>query len=261
LFVSPHLDDVALSCGGIVGRHVEANQSVVVATCFAQAPQPSSPLTSYAKSFHRECGVGELDTERLWQLRQAEDAAAAQLLGAHHLWLAYHDAIYRGDRYCSDEQLFGQLHPDDGPLVEQLAAEIVSLWRGTDRATVYLPLGVGGHADHQICFGAGARLREAGASVWYYEELPYALSSRDAVARRVSEVRPTLTARSVDITAHVDRRVNAIAAYTSQLPLMFESRDAMAALVREFAGTYARDPGRYAERLWSTSDDMPGGLA
>ncbi len=45
LFIAPHFDDVALSCGGEVARLVAAGETVSIVTVFAGVPPAAMPLT------------------------------------------------------------------------------------------------------------------------------------------------------------------------------------------------------------------------
>ena len=51
VFVSPHLDDVVLSCSGAICALREQGERVLVTTLFAGDPQP--PFSPLAQSFHQ----------------------------------------------------------------------------------------------------------------------------------------------------------------------------------------------------------------
>src|SRR5579883_373196 len=119
LFVSPHFDDVALSCGGTVAREARDGRALVV-TVFAG--EPADTLTSFAEFQHRRWGA----LDDAVATRRREDRAAMEALGADYHWLDFPDAIYRGDLYRSDEDLFGSVKAPDEPLQQTIAAALRS---------------------------------------------------------------------------------------------------------------------------------------
>src|SRR5262249_35246781 len=93
LFVAPHLDDVALSCGGLVRRLTAGGERVLVATVVTADPPAEMPLTRLARRHHVGWGLGDAP----FGARCREDLAAAGLLGAASVHLGLLDAIYRLD--------------------------------------------------------------------------------------------------------------------------------------------------------------------
>ena len=51
VYLSPHLDDAVLSCGGMIHRQAQAGERVVVVTVCAGDPPPG-PLSDFARSLH-----------------------------------------------------------------------------------------------------------------------------------------------------------------------------------------------------------------
>jgi hypothetical protein len=102
--------------------------------------------------------------------------------------LPFLDAIYRGEGYLSDAALFGRSSPPTPPLVEQIAATIAALPEVALSAlpTVYVPLAIGDHVDHQLVYRAGNSWpRGAGA------RSPTKTSPmRSSVARPLAAARP-----------------------------------------------------------------------
>jgi LmbE family N-acetylglucosaminyl deacetylase len=251
LFISPHLDDVALSCGGRVSQRAAAGDSVLVTTVFTEHQTEETELV---RAFYDVCGVAAAQRDRFWETRRVEDANAVRILGASHLWLSYADAIFRGP-YRIGAEAFGahaRIKPEEATFVDGVAQHLCSLWRATEHATVYLPLGIGCHVDHQICYAAAPALRAAGARVLHYEDFPYALEP-DVRVRRQKEC-PELHSTVVDVTDHIERRVEAIACYVSQLSMLFGSRR-YDELTRQFAAGQAERPGRYAEVFWGIDQE------
>src|ERR671924_35132 len=54
VYLSPHLDDAALSCGGAIARHSSAGARVLVVTICTALPSPEGPFSSFAEEQHRQ---------------------------------------------------------------------------------------------------------------------------------------------------------------------------------------------------------------
>ena len=239
VFVAPHPDDVALSCGGLIASLRELGQNVTIVTVFsgngsndgpdavpARGPRlrlegacgrrprrstapASCPTTRSApawladedgleatqvdadqaakrfwqrSSWYRRASIrneslagqpviDDLSTQGAVLTEEVVDAAAAGDLMARRrlederfayfaeasvVFLDLPDAVFRG--YEGDDQLLGAPRADDTAPYDLLRREIARL----EPQKVYLPLGVGGHVDHQLCrdVGVGAAQRE-----------------------------------------------------------------------------------------------------
>ena len=111
--------------------------------------------------------------------RRLEDERFAYFAEASIVFLDLPDAVFRG--YEGDDELLGTPRADDDAPFELLRQEIARL----EPQKVYLPLGVGGHVDHQLCREVGVRLLQEGRRwvmpgpdyagiVTFYEDFPYA---------------------------------------------------------------------------------------
>lgn len=261
IFLAPHLDDAALSCGGTIYQLGRAGGEVVVITAMAGKPGLHA-LSDLARRLHKLMG----GAEQVVGGRRAEDAAAMDILGARRELLPYLDALYRPAkpgswRYPTMSSLFAPVHADDRELIGDIADAIVAR---TDPASdrYHAPLGVGGHVDHRLVNAVGHELARHGAKVWFYEDYPYAepdyrhvgthaqpvaLDGVLATSRHrhlVSEIQP-LSA------ADIEARIASICAYESQLPMLFGDRVAVTARVAAFAGSRGTDGP--AERFWRPS--------
>lgn len=250
LFVAPHPDDVALSCGGTVAMLARTAAPIVVSV-FAGAP--GGEASDFARMQHERWGVR---ADEVSARRRDEDRCAARELGERVAprWLDFLDAIYRDTRYDSDDALFGELLPEDLPTIDALVSALEPLVAGE----VFVPLGVGNHVDHQLAFRAGRRLAARGATVWAYADLPYALGKS---ARSLTERLAMGTVREVRVTP-VDedawqRRCRAIDCYASQLPVLFrdhgDHRVALDGYLRATGG------GARAEAAWRVLPSRQGG--
>ena len=350
VFVAPHPDDVALSCGGLISSLREIGQNVTILTVFSGSGSNGGGLTGYQRealgfgtkalwpnteafnraSIRADQPGGEADAEwaadedrldatqedadasakRFWQRaswyrrasirnkslagqavmddvstqgalytddlleaatageiiakRRVEDERFAYFAEASVVFLDLPDAVFRG--YEGDDQLLGPVRPDDDAPIGILRREIARL----EPQSVYVPLGVGNHVDHQLCRDLGVALLaeprkwvmpgpDWAGKVVFYEDFPYAwwnnFQSLDelpegALAGIPREV--MLTPRYADISDQLERKVRGISMYESQLDRLFGGAKEMAAGVRQHAtavGTVGR-VGAAAERYW-----------
>jgi LmbE family N-acetylglucosaminyl deacetylase len=350
VFVAPHPDDVALSCGGLIASLRELGQSVSILTVFSGNGATES-LTPYQRdalgfgtktiwpateAFNRANILADYPTEALppwaaeddrldatqaeadgaaksfWQRsswyrrasirnrslagqpviddlptqgavlteevidaaaagesmakRRIEDERYAYFAEASIIFLDLPDAVFRG--YASDEELLAMPRADDIAPFELLRREIVRL----EPQTLYLPLGIGGHVDHQLVREAGMRLLDeprdwvmpgpdwAGRIV-FYEDFPYAWWER---FRHISDFPPdqlaslppdiSLVPSYADITDQLERKITGIRIYESQTARLFGDVREMAATVRRSGRAVAELGGvsGTAERYWAT---------
>lgn len=254
VFLAPHYDDVALSCGGMVAlrsgmyRAGGAGEAApLVVTIFGGTPAVDN-LTVFARWQHERWGTEGHDTVAV---RLEEERAAAAALGCRTGSLTHLDAIYRGDQYLSDEALFGPILPADCALVERVAEDVATLPEVTSpaHATLYVPLAIGNHVDHQIVYRVGQVLAARGLCVFAYEDFPYAVLG-DERERRICAIRAELGAPEVvAIADHLDQKIAAIAAYPTQLPTIFRFTDDWRAAVVAWANEVGGAAG-VAERFW-----------
>lgn len=266
-FLSPHYDDIALSCGGTAALLARAGLRPEINVTCGAAPNPDQPPSAFARTLHRQWG---LSAAEVITVRREEETAAAALLGATWRCLSLSDAIYRGSSYQTGEQLTGSVAAGEDTLPGRLVNELLEHTAGGGRVRYYAPLGIGGHVDHQVCFAAGVALAAVGHEVWFYEDLPYALVL-GAGERRLADIAATWAATApaplataqlrpiarVDISAVWEIKINAILAYPSQMPSVFRqaapagSREAIAATLRGYA--MRAGDGVPAEQLWHLS--------
>lgn len=247
VFVSPHFDDVVLSCGGTVAMLVAAGVSpTVVTVCGGEITDEL--LSGFARWKHSRWGIESIDD--VLTARRSEEARAAATIGYRGRALGFPDAIYRGERYSADLELYATPKEPEAGLVRLIAEEIRSLPEWTDDTTVYVPLAAGAHVDHQIVHEAGQRLAEAGVTVYAYEDTPYAIHTPDGVTRRLADLGSRVgLAQTVPLGRHLGDRLAAIAAYGSQVPVIFRYTNDWQGSVREHALDVGDGLGP-AERFW-----------
>src|SRR6266481_5634367 len=170
IFVSPHPDDAVLSCGGTIAWLADAGRRPIVVTVFSGEVMEEM-AGDLARWKHARWQMSDVDDVR--RRRDAEDRAAAAAVGADPVFLGYPDAIYRGDRYQSDQELYGgHVVRSDQGLVELISQEVARLPGCTAQSEVFVPLAIGSHADHLLCFAAGESLARTGRRVLAWEDVP-----------------------------------------------------------------------------------------
>ena len=348
VFIAPHPDDVALSCGGLIASLRELGQNVTILTVFSgsgggnglspyqrealgfgsKAMWPSSEafnrdsiLPDYAvgpgwltsdsaleatqadadqaakrfwqrSSWYRRASIhaeslagqpvmddlstqGAVLTEELVDAasagdlmarRRLEDERYAYFAEASVVFLDLPDAVFRG--YEGDAELLGAPRVDDTAPFDLLRQEIARL----EPQKVYVPLGVGGHVDHQLCRDVGLALLSEGrrwvmpgteytGKLVFYEDFPYAHWNEFG---RLEELGPDVFAglpdsvslfpTYADIGDQMERKIRGIELYESQIERLFDSPRDMADAVRTYGATLGilGEVDGPAERYWVT---------
>ena len=220
IYLSPHFDDVAFSCGGLIWEQVEAGHTVSVWTVCAGEPPPG-PISPYAQSLHERWGTGQ----EAVAVRRAEDLLSSGRMGASSQNFSIPDAIYRRSPvddeylYTSDAELFIELRRVESQMVESLRDELnQSLPQDFE---LVCPLALGGHVDHRLVRSAAEGL---GVPMWYYADYPYTSSPEDDLDEHDQGMLPRLypvSERGLEIWQH------AVAAHSSQISTFWSSTDEM----------------------------------
>lgn len=240
LYVSPHLDDAALSCGGRISRDIASGDDVLVLNIFTADP-PEEGLSPLAARYHGEWSNGSSS----YQVRRQEDVAAMRALRCRYINAGLLDAIYRrgddGEVYQSNLELFAKSTPAwDFTVREQIRTTLARMFQSRHWTTVYAPLGVGGNVDHIQVRDALLSLRKdiPNTEIMLYEEIPYVLgrypwpeydSTEEALKRSPLSLEADVASVSLD-----DKKL-AIDAYTSQLQGLFGSMEAAIQKVEAYA--------------------------
>ena len=198
--------------------------------------------------------------------RRIEDELFAYFAEAAVVFLDVPDAVFRG--YEGDDELLGSPRLDDDAPLDRIRREIARL----EPQTVYVPLGIGNHVDHQLCREVGIALvgeprswvmpgPEWAGNVVFYEDFPYAWwhgfdrleqlpdGALDGLGTSV-----LLAPQYADITDQLERKIRGAAIYESQLDRLFGGEHEMAAAMRAYGTKTAELGGRggAAERYWHT---------
>ncbi len=258
LFLSPHYDDIPLSSGATVRLLANNGHTPKTIVVFGSEPDPEQPLSRFARKLHDAWG---LRSEEVIAGRRAEEHAASAILGAHSRVLPFRDAIYRGEVYISNDDLFGSPAAAESSLPGEIVASLGLTTTPDPAARIYAPLGIGHHVDHQTVFRAATELASRGWEVWFYEDIPYALKP-NALSLRLDHIGETTKFEPVArIPVHFawEQKLDAILSYPSQLETVFRSyvgvgatREEISAALRAYA--QAVGDGMLAERFWRLSD-------
>lgn len=239
VYLSPHLDDAALSCGGQIAARTRAGQRVVVVTVFA-ADEPAEAPSDLVRGLHEAFAV----TRGVVAARRAEDEAACACLRCEGVRWAESEGIYRVQPptgaaiYPTIEALFGAVSPLDDALTARLAERMGEL---PPAAEVFAPLGVGGHVDHLVVRAAAQRA--FGGRLEYYEDYPYV--QRPLALRRAIGWGQGWRSRVAAFGAEdLEDKIRSIACYGSQVKPLFGNH----ARFRRRVEAHCRQRG--GERLW-----------
>lgn len=242
IYLSPHCDDVAFSCGGTIGTYQAQGLHQLVVTLFAGDPQP--PFPPLAQAYHQLWQIPEGVSP--YHIRRAEDEQAMSALGVDYLWLNWPEVIYR----VPDLSDFSDINDDHAdlqhdPIFPVLCQWLVDLHVTYPAATIVVPLGVGGHRDHRIiCYVALNALDHA--SILFFEDFPY-VAYLPEVARELARSYH-LAPLEVDISQCLQLRIQAASLYQSQHAMLFYPPSSYQELIREYA--YRDDQHRFVERYW-----------
>ena len=218
--------------------------------------------------------AGQGSTEPIdWD--SADEAAKRKVSEERFAWLMETSVVFldlppaQSRGYSGDADLLGSVREDDVSPDQLLYEEIVRL----EPQSVYFPLAVGNHVDHQIVRDVGLNLLGQGRR-WvmpgpnfvgvlsFYEDFPYAWWSDYAGPVTPGQFDLDLPAgvgidaMYADITDMIDRKIAGInlGAETQRL---FESRSAMVDDVYGYGArmAVAGHQAGYAERYWATTEE------
>jgi LmbE family N-acetylglucosaminyl deacetylase len=244
IYLSPHLDDVVLSCGAIIWDQVRRHESVKIWTIFAGDP-PQKEFSPFAREIHKRWNTGP---EEAVSTRRAEDRLACERLQVIPLHLSYLDCIYHNSSGTAqplienNEDLFQNLPDSEQPLVDEIAQQLRQVLPAA--CTLVIPLAIGNHIDHQIVRRVGKILKH---SAYYYADFPYSSNHPEEIHDRAPVNSPTyhfpLNNQSLAVWQY------AVEAYTSQLSSFWPSLNEMYEAVEAYAKS------AIGNCLWQANND------
>jgi len=215
IYLSPHLDDAALSAGGLIYDQTQSGMPVEIWTFMCGDPhlKECSPL---ADALHKQWGFTDAaDTSRG---RRQEDLKAASILGAKAVHFDFLDCIYRRDsngKWLYEEKIFIPPLQEDDALRSEIA-EAISQHLLPDDVLV-CQLSVGSHVDHILVRQAAELL---GRQLTYDIDMPYVLYRSDEFEAKSAGMKESIHRITA---AGLERWQEAVVAYKSQLPSLHES--------------------------------------
>ncbi len=252
VFLSPHYDDAALSCGGLIYQLKQRGESVLIITVMGGDPPQPPPDTPIVRDLHQRWQAGDDPVAT----RRQEDAAAAVILGAHTGIFNFPDCVYRVSAegvalYPTEESLWGKVHPDDPALNALMAMGDWPL--NVPPKVIYAPLGVGDHVDHKLVRNWGIWLSKQGRTVKFYAEYPYTARNPQALEQALAAFKmalPPVPLQPESVQLHdedVTAKLRAIAAYQSQISTFWQDVADMERATR----AAMLEAGASVERYWS----------
>jgi LmbE family N-acetylglucosaminyl deacetylase len=212
IYLSPHLDDAALSAGGLIYDQTKSGIPVEIWTFMCGFPPEDEELSLWAQVNHFTWGFSS--AEEAIRSRRVEDMNAADILGAKAVHFDFLDCLYRRGRDGS--WLYDDIklppHEDDADLPSQIAEAISS--RITRDDVLVCQLSVGSHMDHVIVRQAAQLL---GRPLIYDIDIPYLFNKPEELAPKSAGMKEKVHAVT---EAGLKSWQDAILAYTSQISLL-----------------------------------------
>ncbi len=251
LFVSPHLDDAVLSCGGLISKEVRLNNSeVYVLNIFTGLPEANN-LSDAAIQFHQSCGLGPNAIE----IRRKEEIAASKELGFIPLFLDQFESQYRFNEigkhfYASFDEVFEGKAEKEGKLISILEQEIADIQEKNRFDAIFIPLSIGNHVDHVITRKSIENLSKTNLftdKIKYYEDMPYAHQGVQGSPYIDNSLSPAL-----ELIHDIDyqRKLHAIGMYASQARMLWQDKDHMIKVYEEYSSFISNQTEVYYERYW-----------
>ncbi|PWF44001.1 PIG-L deacetylase family protein [Massilia glaciei] len=233
VILSPHLDDAALSCGGLL-HALQGVPTLVVTLCSGNPP----PLVSVDGASKTPARRGHVSP----RIRRAEDVAAMRAIEAAYVHLSFPDAIYRRGPtgkliYPSARGRWIAPRDDDAAHIEELFQLLRRICLDLGPILLVSPMGIGDHVDHQITARVAMRLAAAaaGAKLLFYEDFPYVADPHsgrggDGPEAALARLQLEPTERFV-VPVDIEGKMRVLRHYTSQVPVLFGGDEGMRAAI------------------------------
>jgi LmbE family N-acetylglucosaminyl deacetylase len=228
IFLSPHLDDAILSCGGLIHEIVKEGQDVQVWTICSGDPPPG-PLSPLALTLH-----GRWKTDfNAPAVRRSEDIAACEVLGIKFVHFDIPECIYRQHPITgnpvigTNEELFQSLPEFEKPLAMQVAMILEN--RMTENTKLVSPMAAGDHIDHHLVRTAVEMINP---SAYYYPDYPYISASINALHKWLQ---PGWEANKFNVSTNgLAAWQLAVANYKTQISTFWSGKQGMEAGLQEY---------------------------
>ncbi len=250
--LSPHLDDAALSCFGLL-NDLRGQVSRLVITICCGNPAPA-PVWGEEEKFRHNPDLDDYGTP---SQRRLEDVAAMNALGCDFVHLGFEDGIYRrsptsGDYiYRTTREKFVRPRIEDASHIEELFLVLRRLCQNMGRLLLVAPMSIGYHVDHSITTHNALRLESEEVELLFYEDFPYVLDPsysagfQDAPKKALDRL-GLVEQGCFYVAFDPQDKAELIQHYTSQVPILFEDDDNL----RSALSTRTHD-GVAAEFYWT----------
>ncbi|MDD2823116.1 MAG: GNAT family N-acetyltransferase [Candidatus Daviesbacteria bacterium] len=220
-FISPHLDDVVLSCSGLIMKLTDKT-NITVVNIFTQAH--SGPYTLSAKKYLKSSGHKN-DANNLYLSRLQEDESALNSLNVKKINLDFTDALFRKK---IKQSIWGKITPElehiyptyrwnilgniskSDPTLQEIKDHLKKII--PKDSLIFVPLNIAGHVDHLI-------VREACESLFdnivYYSEFPYSYRNKKCIEKE--------NYRKCEVLINYNQKNKLVSCYKSQVSGLFSS--------------------------------------
>ena len=236
--LSPHLDDAALSCYGLLTRAAAETTCINVTVCCGDATlePPLERGTDDADALRSRLGPADR--------RREEDRRAMRRLGVNYVHLGAADALHRTSPtseefiYASPRGKFDDPSIDDATHIEELFVVLRRICQNMGDTLLAAPLGIGYHIDHAIAAHVALRLRGQGLDVLFYEDFPYCIDATigtdldDSPTDAADRLGETLDARLAVPVAPYEK-IDLLETYDTQFPVLFADVDDPVAAIEQ----------------------------
>jgi len=209
IYLSTHLDDAALSAGGLIYDQTQLGISVEIWTFMCGYPPEDEEPSPWAQDVHK---MWDFSTAKeAINARRIEDRNAAGILGAKTVHFDFLDCIYR--RSSDGSWLYNDIrqapHEEDVDLPRKIAEAISPLILRDD--VLVCQLSVGSHVDHVIVRRAAELL---GHPLVYDIDIPYLFYQPEQLEPKSAGMKENVYTVS---EASLQSWQEAVLAYTSQI--------------------------------------------
>lgn len=223
VYLSPHLDDLAFSNGGLIQKIGKKNFTLV--NIFNKS--------SFAPNLTGKVSISKIRTE--------EDRSFCKKMKCRKIDLGFNDSSLRNYRkyFVSQEQASKNIIFD---FVTNKVLDAISL---LEPDYIFCPLAIGNHIDHQIIFLSVKKSRHKLISkVFFYEDLPYAgeISKTKLIREIMIKIESPKSIPFPLTSAEIKNKLSSLLLYKSQI----ESCD----INSTFSYAKSLIKNKYAERLW-----------
>lgn len=244
VILSPHLDDAALSCGGLLTA-LAGRASTLVVSIHCGNP----PITATNPGRHRKGFIHP-------KIRRREDRIAMHAIEVDFVHLGFPDGVYRRSPtsgellYRTPRERWVLPRVEDALHVEELYLVLKRLTDDMGRFLLVSPMGIGHHVDHMLTAQVALRLASRKRSILFYEDFPYVVDPRvgsgaeDGPELALARLQLRATERHA-LPVEVSQKVALLRHYETQIPLLFGNDAAM----QDALGGRQHD-GRPSEFYW-----------